>query len=119
MKDLLTILEKGVLILLIQHLKMENEFLFFIPVGFFGLISMYCFYSMMSITALEYKDDGHFFGVKSANFIGDFRIYTKQLKDKKKIKKHNRLYFGFIISIILTVISIPISVILSGVLYNL
>ena len=97
---------------------MENIILFLIPFGFF-LISMYCFYSMMAITALEYKYDGHFFGVKGGDFIGDFRVYTKQLKDKRKIKKHNRLYFGFITSIILTVISIPASVILSGVLYNL
>ena len=96
---------------------MDNPMLFFLPFAFFGLICAYCFYSMMAITAIEYKDDGYYFGLNSLNFISDFRSFTKQLKDQKKIKKHNRLFYGFIISAIMTFISMfgfPLLMILLG-----
>jgi len=95
---------------------MDNEFLLFLPFAFFGLISAYCFYAMMAITSTEYKDDNQVFGLKSSNFLADFRLYTRQLKDEKKIKKYNRLFYGFIISIIMTFISMfgfPLLIILT------
>lgn len=78
---------------------------FFIPFWVFGLVAVFCFYSMMGITSKEYRDGGKFFGIESWSFISDFRFYTRGLKDEKKIRKHNRLYNVFVTSAILMIIS--------------
>lgn len=67
-------------------------------------ISFICFYWMMSITATEYKDDGYIHGFKSFNFLFDFRKYTRTLKDKKKIRKHNLIWLFFILPVPLFVL---------------
>lgn len=83
---------------------MENEFLIFIPFGISGVIMVVTAWRMDIIVTTEYKDTNkiHSWQKGYVNVFKEFRLYIKQLTDESKIKKYNRIYFTFKISVIST-----------------
>lgn len=83
---------------------MEFEYFFAIPPGVFFLITVYCYFKMIGIATNHRYDSVPFFNRVNFDDLRDidkFKTITHNLTDKKKQKRYNRIYYAFIICLIL------------------